>query len=158
MPTLCAGNHQVVVKSIAAAASPLLVRGASQPDRALAFAPAISSTLTARNCGYVDATFNNSTDASWTGNLFLYAGDYNSANAAKRLGLQVQSNGSVALVGLFGATPVVQPATTGTTTGYTPGTGTAVTIDGTFTGGSGSTAYTVADIVLALKQLGLLKS
>lgn len=56
----------------------------------------------------------------------------------------------------FGATPVVQPATTGTTTGFTAGAGTAVNDASTFTGGTGSTAYRISDIVLALKQLGLL--
>lgn len=59
-------------------------------------------------------------------------------------------------VGFFGATPVVQPSTTGTTTGFTAGTGTAVNDDSTFTGNTGSTAYTVGDIVNALKTLGLL--
>lgn len=59
-------------------------------------------------------------------------------------------------VGLFGATPVVQPNTTGTTTGFTAGAGTAVNDASTFTGGTGSTAYRISDIVLALKQLGLL--
>ena len=119
----------------------------------------LSSTATARNCGIVDATFNTSTDSSWTGNLLLYAGDYTSSNAGKRLGVQIQSNGSAALVGLFGATPVIQPATTGTgASGFTANTGTAVNALSTFTGNTGSTAYTLSDIVLALKQLGLLKA
>lgn len=59
-------------------------------------------------------------------------------------------------IGLFGATAVVQPATTGTSTGFTAGSGTAVKDDSTFTGGTGSTAYRISDIVLALKQLGIL--
>ena len=67
-----------------------------------------SSTSVERSCGQIDVSFNTSTDASWTGNLLLYAGDYTSSNAGKRLGIQIQSNGSAALVGFFGATPVVQ--------------------------------------------------
>jgi hypothetical protein len=59
-------------------------------------------------------------------------------------------------IGFFNATPVVQPSTTGTTTGFTAGAGTAVLDDSTFTGGSGSKAYTVGDIVKALKALGIL--
>jgi len=59
-------------------------------------------------------------------------------------------------LGVFGATPVVQPATTGTATGFTAGSGTAVNDDSTFTGGTGSKAYRISDIVLALKQLGIL--
>lgn len=59
-------------------------------------------------------------------------------------------------IGFFNATPVVQPATTGTTTGFTAGSGTAAKDDSTFTGNTGSAAYTVGDIVKALKNLGLL--
>lgn len=59
-------------------------------------------------------------------------------------------------LGFYNATPVVQQAATGTTSGFTAGAGTAVLSDSTFTGGSGSKAYTVGDIVLALKNLGFL--
>jgi hypothetical protein len=59
-------------------------------------------------------------------------------------------------VGFYGATAVVQPATTGTTTGFTAGSGTAVLDDSTFTGDTGTAAYTIGDIVKALKDLGLL--
>ena len=59
-------------------------------------------------------------------------------------------------VGFFSATPVTQPNTTGTVTGFTAGAGTAVKDDSTFTGNTGSTAYTIGDVVKALKDLGLL--
>jgi hypothetical protein len=61
-------------------------------------------------------------------------------------------------IGFYAASPVIQPQTTGTTTGFTAGAGTTVDSAATFTGNSGSTAYTIGDIVLALKQLGLLKT
>lgn len=61
-------------------------------------------------------------------------------------------------VGFFGATPINQPHTTGTTSGFTGGAGSTVDSAATFTGGLGSTAYTISDIVLALKQLGIIKS
>lgn len=59
-------------------------------------------------------------------------------------------------LGFYNKAPVAQQATTGTTTGFTAGAGTAVLSDSTFTGNSGTKAYTVGDIVLALKNLGLL--
>ena len=59
-------------------------------------------------------------------------------------------------LGFYNATPVAQQATTGTTTGFTANSGTTVRDDSTFTGNSGTKAYTISDIVLALKNLGLL--
>jgi hypothetical protein len=59
-------------------------------------------------------------------------------------------------VGFYGAALTAQPTAGHVTTGYTAGSSTAVTIDGQFTGGSGSSAYTVADIVAALKKVGLI--
>jgi hypothetical protein len=66
--------------------------------------------------------------------------------------------GATPKIGHYGATPVVQPSTTGTTQQTVAGSGAAVKTDSTTTGGTGSTAYTVADVVLALKNLGLLKA
>ena len=59
-------------------------------------------------------------------------------------------------VGFLGATAVARQATTGTVTGFTAGSGTAAKDDSTYTGNSGTAAYTVGDIVLALKNYGLL--
>ena len=61
-------------------------------------------------------------------------------------------------LGLWGATPVAQQGTTGTTAGFTAGSGTTANSASTFTGGTGSAAYTVGDVVLALKKFGLLAS
>ena len=69
---------------------------------------------------------------------------------------EVMGQSATSKIGFHGATPVVQQATTGTTTGFTAGSGTATLSDSTHTGGSGTAAYTVSDIVLALKNLGLL--
>lgn len=61
-------------------------------------------------------------------------------------------------LGFYNATPVIQQAGTGETTGFVAGSGTAVNDDSTFTGNVGSTAYRISDIVKALKNLGLLAS
>ena len=62
-------------------------------------------------------------------------------------------------ISFYNATPVVQYSTTGTTTGFTAGSGTNwAQDDSTYTGNTGSTAYTVGDIVRALKTAGLIAS
>jgi len=61
-------------------------------------------------------------------------------------------------VGFYGEAGIAQYSTTGTTTGFTAGSGTASKSDSTFTGDVGTKAYTVGDIVKALKQLGLIAS
>lgn len=66
--------------------------------------------------------------------------------------------GTTQKIGFFNATPVAQQSGTGTATGFTAGSGTAVNDASTFTGAVGSTAYRISDIVKALKNLGLLAS
>ena len=61
-------------------------------------------------------------------------------------------------LGFYNAAPVAQYSTVGTTTGFTAGSGSAVLADSTFTGDTGATAYTVGDVVRALKTIGLLAS
>lgn len=59
-------------------------------------------------------------------------------------------------LGFWNATPVVQPSSTGETTGWTTGGGSAATSTDTYTGNSGTKAYTVNDIVKHLKAVGIL--
>ena len=62
-------------------------------------------------------------------------------------------------VGFFGATPVVQPASpSGNVHTVTAGSTTAVYVNTSFDGGTGTTAYTIGDLVLILKTLGLIAS
>lgn len=59
-------------------------------------------------------------------------------------------------LGFWGATPVAQYGTVGTTAGFNAGSGSAVKVDSTFTGNMGTYAYTIGDIVRALKLAGIL--
>jgi len=59
-------------------------------------------------------------------------------------------------ISFHGATPVAQQAAAGNVTGFTAGSSTAALVDSTHTGNVGSSAYTVSDIVFALKTLGLM--
>ena len=60
-------------------------------------------------------------------------------------------------IGFYAATPVVQQAGVAvSSSGFTAGIGTAVKDGSTFTGGTGAAAYHISDIVLALKNMGLL--
>jgi len=56
----------------------------------------------------------------------------------------------------YNSTPIVQPSSTGETSGFTQGSGNAVNDDSDFGGGVGSKAYRISDIVKHLKNLGLL--
>lgn len=59
-------------------------------------------------------------------------------------------------LGVFATSPITQYNTTGTATGFTAGAGTTATHLSTFTGNTGSTAYTTGDVVRALKLYGFL--
>lgn len=59
-------------------------------------------------------------------------------------------------LGFFNLTPVVQPAASANSTTGTTGASTGVSIDTTFTGNSGASAFTIGGVVLQLKKLGLL--
>lgn len=79
---------------------------------------------------------------------------HNVYDTAARECIRLEASGSAAMLGLYGTAATVQYATTGTVTGYTGGGGTALTHSDTFTGNTGSTAYTIGDVVRALKLLG----
>lgn len=59
-------------------------------------------------------------------------------------------------LGLFGVSPVGQQSTSGSTTGFSQNSGNSVYDASTFAGSSSGTAYTIDDIVEALKKFGLL--
>lgn len=113
------------------------------------------STTANTQMAHLQASYTVITHASRTTLVTLSASDA----AAERLAIGWGANGSAALLGFYptvAAAPVIQYATTGTTTGFTAGAGTAVDSAATFTGNTGSTAYTISDIVRALKLVGLM--
>lgn len=59
-------------------------------------------------------------------------------------------------VGLYGTTPAAQHSSTGQVAGFVAGVGTGVNDDSTFTGGTGASAYTIGDVVRALKLIGVM--
>lgn len=61
-------------------------------------------------------------------------------------------------VGFYGATPVAQQTNPGNTHTTAAGATTSVFTNTAFDGGTGSKGYTIGDLVLALKSLGLIAS
>lgn len=115
-----------------------------------------SSTTTSRVAAQVDALWNVSTDASAVADLVLSAAFNPSGSPTLREGLRIRGGSSATQIAVFGATPVAQQTALGTTTGFTANTGTPMLSGSTFTGGSGSSAYTIGDVILALKNYGFL--
>lgn len=73
-------------------------------------------------------------------------------------GLQLQGDAAGKL-GYFAAAPVVRQTAAGVTAGYTANVTANFVYDATtFTGNTGATAYTIGDVVAALKNYGLLTS
>lgn len=86
------------------------------------------------------------------GNVVIYGG-----YGASSYGDIIISGGPTQKIGFYGNTPVIRPASSGETAGFfTPGGGANIRHDTTYTGNLGDKAYTISDIVKALKQLGLL--
>jgi hypothetical protein len=80
-------------------------------------------------------------------NYFVYADRYQFERTLQHKGNKL---------GFYGATPISKPSSTGTTSNMTTVGGTAVTESNGFAGSTGSTFYTIGDIVKHLKLLGLL--
>jgi Repeat of unknown function (DUF5907) len=144
-------TNNVTLYASATTASIVVTGQASQTGKLLQF-QCVDASSNRKPTGIIDSTMPTTTEASYTGTLSLYAQDY----AAARLGIQLSANGSALLIGHYGVTPVVQPVGGGGNTSMTANTGTAVLAGSTFTGASGSSTYTIGDIVTALKALGLL--
>lgn len=88
------------------------------------------------------------------GDITIYGGSGNGAGIDGRI-IITRPSGQVGFFTIGANNAVSQQTATGAS-GYASVGGSAVSSDDTFTGGSGATAYTIGDIVLALKNYGLL--
>ncbi len=112
----------------------------------------ISSTSTVREQVDIDSTWATSTDASRKARGIFRVWD-----TAARECMRMEASGTAAMIGFLGANAVVKQTALGTTTGFTANaSANAVFNESTFTGGSGASAYTISDMVLAMKNYGLL--
>lgn len=71
---------------------------------------------------------------------------------------EIVGGAATSLVGFFGTTPVAQPTAATNVHTVAAGSTTAAYVNTTFDGSIGSTAYTIGDLVAALKTLGLIAS
>lgn len=108
----------------------------------------VSYVRSAANAAKINAT----AGLTVTGNLTLSAKNIITDTTT---GMKILTAATQKL-GFYNVTPIVQYATTGTSTGFTAGAGTTATSLSTFTGNTGATAYTTGDVVRALKLLGLI--
>jgi hypothetical protein len=93
-------NNSIAIQGLPSQVAPLLVQ------------QGISSTSTDRDLAYFDSGFTTKTDASYTGYMSLRVQDFGNNSGGNPTGrefLRGSSNGSAAMLGAFGATPVVQP-------------------------------------------------
>jgi hypothetical protein len=104
--TFLNASPTILAHPLSASQSVFGVQGASGQTAPLMPLMGYSSTGTPRDLGYVDGGFVVATDASFTGYLDVDANDF----AGRRKGLRVASDGTQALIGAFGATPVAKPS------------------------------------------------
>lgn len=91
-----------------------------------------------------------------TDTLLRFTTDRIRLEAGGLVGIDVEEVGGAMRLGFYAGTAVIQPTAAGITAGFTQNVGTEVRDDSTFTGNTGASAYTIADVVRALKDLNLI--
>ena len=110
-----------------------------------------TSVNTGDNTGlYIDST---NTGAGVAYAIDINAGDIKlSTGTGSKIGTATSQK-----LGFWNATPTIQQSSTGETTGWVAGAVIAdLSVDDTFTGNVGATAYTISDIVKHLKTIGII--
>lgn len=109
--------------------------------------------------GTVDIDSNTVTIGNPAGTVDIDSNTVTVGNPAGTIDLDsntVTVGNSGGLIGFFGVSPVIRQSTMDTSAGFTQNSGTEVRETSTFNGNLGGNAYTIGDIVRALKNLGLL--
>lgn len=110
-----------------------------------------TSTNTMRPAAQIEARWFSAVDATRQAQVRLKVYD-----TVARTAVVLQTDGTAPMLGFFGVGATTRPTAGGSVAGFTNGVGVNVTADATFTGGGAGGAYTIDDIVFALKSLGLL--
>ncbi len=109
--------------------------------------------------GRIDLNSNDVVVGNPTGTVDIDSNTVTVGNPAGTIDLDsntVTVGNSGGLIGFFGVSPVIRQSTMDTSAGFTQNSGTEVRETSTFNGNLGGNAYTIGDIVRALKNLGLL--
>ena len=151
-------NCSSISADVAATGLNVIFDGTDTGDNKITLTDNLASALdiTESTNSYLKFTTTNSGEKIVLGKDLDISGDHDliiGTSTGTKIGTAVTQK-----IGFFNATPAAQQSTVNTTTGFTEGSGgTAAKDVSTFTGNFGTRAYTVGDIVKALKTLGLLQ-
>ena len=129
--------------------------GATLFHRAIEFENTTNQAVTRTNLGLGET--NNVTFSALTLSSDLTLGSGDNIVLSTTTGTKI-GTATNQLLGFYNKTPITQPSSTGVTTnGFTAnGPANGLHANSTFTGGIGTNAYTISDIVAHLKSLGLI--
>ena len=144
--------------NIALSGNTTTVKGSLNVDEAVTLGTDNTTDTTVKGDLTVEETVTFEKTLDVTGDTSVSTFDSSGTTSLATGGGAVNIATSGGQLGFFSNSSVVQQNTTGTIVGFTDNPGLNVTIASTFRGSNGGTAYTIGDIVLALKNYGLLQS